>query len=203
MTEKHSKWWVALEGHGFDLEELRDRLTSPHLRVVRDEATFFLESATFEGLTKDVDVQDEARRLMRLINSAARLRSRSFRNVEIGSQVVELTPGGKKVSAIVRPETIVARSRVSAVLVKVGEEEPASPPPGSNDDDKWLKLAEKDADVAAALESGIPGVARPLVVLLASNFRAAQTAAEARGECTQFHRCSGPRHGPHQPVLLR
>src|SRR5438093_1441797 len=94
MADEEQCSCASLEGHVFDLEELRDRLTSPALQVVEQDGTFYLVSSTFDGLDTDVALWEEAKRLMPRINGAARLRSSSFRDVEAGSKVVRVTPTG-------------------------------------------------------------------------------------------------------------
>jgi hypothetical protein len=144
------RWRASLDGHSFDLADLPGMFTSPGLRVVQDESEYFLESSTFEVLDESTAVYGEARRLVPMINGAARLRSSSHRNVDVG-HVIELTPDGPKRHAVVLPVTLTARTKVNAVIVRVGEAGPAPPPAGSRDEDKWMELAVQDDKVAKVL----------------------------------------------------
>jgi hypothetical protein len=135
-----------------DLEGLPGLFTSPDLRVVEEEGAYYLESVGFDVLDEGGAVHEEAQCLLPLINGAARLRSRSYRNVAIGYHVVEFgVDGSVKHHQVVVADTLTIRTKVNAVLVKVGEEEPQPPAPGSQDTDKWLDLAANDRDVAEVL----------------------------------------------------
>lgn len=137
-----------------DLEDLPGLFTSPNLRVVEEEGAYYLESASFEALDEGGAVHEEAQRVLPMINGAARLRSRSYRNVAIGSHVVEFgVDGSGKHHQVIVADTLTIRTKANAVLIKVGEEEPEPPEPGSQDTDKWLELAANDKDVAEALST--------------------------------------------------
>jgi hypothetical protein len=160
------RWRVRLAGDTHDLEELIGMFTSLDLRVVRDGEEFFLESAGFEGLGTSADVHAEARRLMPLLNGAAKLKQRQFRDVEVDVCVIEFTKSGGRNRAIVTggsiaprgtlrhqvisAPTIDARARALAPTILVeGQEVP--PKPGSLWTNRWLELAARDADAAEAL----------------------------------------------------
>jgi hypothetical protein len=151
------RWRVALAGDPFDLEELRAHVTSPHMRVVREGETYFIESAAFEALSTSDDVFQEAQGHLPLINAAARLDRPSYMDATLSGAIIETTAEGAKHHAHVVTDTIRLRSKVDAVIVSTGEQPPRPPPPppppppGSTAADKWLALAARDPDAAKAL----------------------------------------------------
>jgi hypothetical protein len=96
-----ARWCVRLAGDTYDLEELTAMFTSPDLRVVREGEGFFLESASFERLGTSADVHAEARRVMPILNGAAKVKQPQFRDVEVDVYVMEFTEGGGRNRAIV------------------------------------------------------------------------------------------------------
>jgi hypothetical protein len=147
-----ARWRVQLKGEKFDLEDLPELFTAPDLRVVEQEATYFLEAAAFDALQEAGAVQRAAQRLLPMINGAARLQSRSFRNVSLGSRLVESGAEGEKQHQVLEIGTATVRHKASALLVRIGGEEPEPPAPGSRDTDKWLGLAATDKDVEEAVK---------------------------------------------------
>jgi hypothetical protein len=147
-----SRWHVELTGHQFDLEDLPRWFTAPELRVVEEDGHFLLETEKFDGLHKSSEVHAVARELLPRINGVAKLKDGSFRDVVVGAIVRELDEEGtERQHAVVLAGTIEARSKLSAVLVRVGQDEPPVPAPGSLDTDQWLRAAEADQDAREAL----------------------------------------------------
>lgn len=148
-------WRARLSGELFDLEDLQRLFSSPDLRVVKDEDqedAYYLESATFEGQPDHMAVFEEAKRLLPLLNGAARLQAPGHRDASLSGQLVQPNADGEaKHHHVIVAATIHLRARVNAVIVKEGEEPPAEPAPGSALTDRWLQLAAVDSDVDEAL----------------------------------------------------
>ncbi|MEO8423313.1 MAG: hypothetical protein ABI595_05285 [Actinomycetota bacterium] len=148
-----ARWQVEISGHRFDLEELPGWFTDPSFRVVEDAGAFFMEAAELEELEQSVDVHATAGPLVQRINGLARLRSSSFRAVELGAAIRELDDRGEqRRHAVVAVGTVEARAKVNAVLVKVGDTEPEPPAPGSQQTDAWMRAAIADADARDAID---------------------------------------------------
>jgi hypothetical protein len=79
-------WWVHLDGHRFDLEELEEHVTSEGLRVVRHGDGFYLRAAEFEEFAADEssNVDRRAKEIVRIINAAAKVRVGDFGSVSVG-----------------------------------------------------------------------------------------------------------------------
>jgi hypothetical protein len=70
----------------------------------------------------------------------------------LGSAVRELGEEGlQRQHAVVLAATVELRSKVNAVIVKVGEDEPPVPAPGSLDTDQWLRVGDTDPDAREVL----------------------------------------------------
>ncbi len=124
-------WQVEITGHRFDLEELPVWFTDRDFRVVEDAGAFFLEAAELEAFDASADVHAAARPLVKLINGIAKLKSSSFRGVELGAGVRELdAEGQQRRHVVLAVGTVEARAKVNAVLVKVGDTEPEPTAPG-------------------------------------------------------------------------
>jgi len=128
-----------LAGHAHD----RNKRT-PH-------GQYLLEAQQFEPLGEAAAVHAAARDLLPLINGVAKLKDPSFQDVDVGS-VRELDETGEtRQHVVLLPATVEVRSKVSAVLVKVGEEEPEAPTPGALDSDEWMRAALGDPHARRAL----------------------------------------------------
>jgi len=146
-----ARWQVQLTGHAFDLEELPRLLTAPELRVIGQDGRYLLEAEQFEALTESAAVHAAALALLPLINGAGKLKHRSFRDIDVGP-IRELDEeGNTRQHVVVLAATVEARAKASAVLVNLGEEEPAAPPPGSLDSDGWMRCASSNAYASRAL----------------------------------------------------
>ncbi len=146
-----ARWQAELTGHSFDLEEFPRLLTAPELRVIEEDGRYLLEAEQFEALTESAAVHAAALALLPLINGVAKLRHRSFRDVGTGP-IRELDEDGKtRHHVVLGAATLEARSKVSALAIKLGEEEPTPPAPGSLDSDEWLRVASSNAYAWRAL----------------------------------------------------
>jgi hypothetical protein len=146
-----ARWQAVLTGHSFDLEDLPGFFTAPALRVIEQDGTFLLEAEQFEVLTESAAVHAAAVTLLPIINGVAKLKSPSFRPVEVGSIRELRGDGTTNQHVVVLAGTIELRSTVSAVVIKSGEEEPPPPAPGSLDSDQWMRGASANPDVSRAL----------------------------------------------------
>jgi hypothetical protein len=126
--------------------------SSPDLRVVKDADSYFLESASFAEESDHMAVFEEAKRLLPLLNGAARLRTSSHRDVSLNGQLLQPSGDGEaKQFNMILTKTLHLRSSMDAVIVRPGEAPPADPPPGSALTDRWLRLAAIDSDAAETL----------------------------------------------------
>jgi hypothetical protein len=145
------RWQVELSGHPFDLEELPALLSAPSLRVLESEGHYLLEAEQFESLEEAAAVHTTARALLPRINGVGKLKNRGFRAVDVG-RVHELSgQGDRRQHVFLQVDSAILRSKVSAVLIKQGEEEPEGPPPGSLETDNWMRAASLDPKAARAL----------------------------------------------------
>lgn len=148
-----ARWQVEITGHPFDLEELSGWFTDPNFRVVEDGSTFFLEAAELERQVGSADVHAAAQPLVKRMKGIAKLRSSSFRDVELSAGIRELDEQGEQRRHVVLAvATVEARAKVNAVLVKVGDSEPAPPSPGSQQTDAWMRAASGDPDAQEAVD---------------------------------------------------
>ncbi len=126
-----SRWQVELTGHQFDLEDLPRWFTLQSSAWSNKTGTSFFEAKQFDDLHESA-VHGAARELLPRINGVAKLKNGSFRHVAVGATVRELDEEGVgRQHAVVLAGTVELRSRVGAVVVRVGENEPTAPAPGS------------------------------------------------------------------------
>jgi hypothetical protein len=142
---------VELTGHTFDLEELPQLLTAPELRVIEEEGRYLLEAEQFETLTEGAAVHAAAKALLPRINGIAKLRQRSFNDVDVGPIREQDDQGKTAHHVVVTATTVELRTRVDAVIIKAGEKEPAPPAPGSLDSDRWMRAASSNVYASRAL----------------------------------------------------
>ncbi len=111
-----------------------------------------LEAEQFDDLHESAAVHAAARELLPRINGVAKLKNGSFRDVAVGATVREVDEERiQRQHAVVLVGTAEARSKVSAVVVRTGQDEPPAPAPGSLDTDQWLRASEADPDAREAL----------------------------------------------------
>ena len=116
---------MVLSGHDFDLETLAEQFAAGDPRVVKDHDRYLLESAVFTDLAPNhVEMLSRAKTMLAQINGAALLASSSHRPVTAGGQIVG---PDKREHAVVVVDSIEVRSKVSAVLVTVGDQQPLPP----------------------------------------------------------------------------
>lgn len=136
-----------LSGHDFDLETLSEQFTTGDPRVVQEGDCYLLESDVFTDLAKDhVEMLRRAKTMLAQMNGAALLASSSHKPVTASGQIVGPDKGEHVVVAV---DSIEVRSKVNAVLVKAGAEEPLPPPPPTGQ--VALGNATGSADAEAAL----------------------------------------------------
>jgi hypothetical protein len=161
---------LACPAHGraCDLEDLVELITSPDLRVVEEGADFFLESVTFDRIDGSVDVLEEAQRLLPRLNGAGKLKRHGFRDVDVDGHLIEFPTGGgdrkelllggsteprgSVTHGVIQPATLELRLRIPTPTIVV-DGQSQIPDPGTLETDLWLKLAERDPDVARALST--------------------------------------------------
>lgn len=152
-----SRWRVELEGEQFDLEDLPRLLTGDDAQVIQDGDVYYLEAAEFEGVDDSGAVHAKALELVQLVNGVGKLHSSSFHDVAV-ARVVELAEDGTVISknVFVSVGAAIGRSKVSAVAVLVGDEQPEEPAPGSRESDEWMRaaLAMREKQRALALWGG-------------------------------------------------
>ncbi|MGH2660134.1 MAG: hypothetical protein ACRDHS_10835 [Actinomycetota bacterium] len=146
-----TKWQVELTGERFDLEELPSLFTSPDFRVLDEEGAFYLESSVLDVLEESGAVSHEAERILPILNGAAKLKISNYRNVELGSGIVEIDATGRRRHQVIRVGAAETRAKAFPVTVRLGGVEPVPPAPGTRATDKWVELAAQDSDVAEAL----------------------------------------------------
>ena len=145
------RWRVQLVGHEFDLEELPRWFTSPRIQVVREsDATYRLESADWDYLSDGVEVRAAADNLMPELNGAAKLMNSSYRNVQLGSHVVDRQTSSQH--AVIVVDTVELRSKARPIQVVQGDRVVEPLPPQS---DRWMAVAAIDAMPARHSPSGI------------------------------------------------
>ena len=89
----NTQWYVALVGEAKDLEELRQRLQSSEIRVVKVENEYRLHWPRFDGLATDAEVLASAETAVALLNMAGTLRIDSFQPIKTGA-VIEVHSDG-------------------------------------------------------------------------------------------------------------
>jgi hypothetical protein len=140
---------VGLSGHSFDLEDLSDTFGNGDPRVVQEEGDYFLPASEFASFGDDhVGLLARARAILTQMNGAVLLTSGRHGPVDIAGPVHD--PDGRQ-HAVVFPDAIEARSRVSAVLT-IGTGESPQPP----------KSQPQAAVDAAATYTSAASVLRPL-----------------------------------------
>jgi hypothetical protein len=146
MTE----WLVKLKGEELDLRDLPALLRSPDLSVIEEDGSYYLTSAEFNSLTDAGDVLRRAKRLIPLLNGAAKLWLGNFGALDIGA-VARVGEEGKH-HQFIFPESITlqGRGRLRAVAdVTPGDSKESLPKPTVLQ--SWVEVAARDAKVEKAL----------------------------------------------------
>jgi hypothetical protein len=125
-------------------------LTDPGLRVVEESDRFFLEADEFEPLSQAAAVREAAARLLPRINGVGKLKSASFQDVGLGL-VQEDDSGTVRKHAFLRLDAIRIRSRVSPVVIRVGDEQAEPSVPGAQESDAWVRAAASHPNKQRAL----------------------------------------------------
>lgn len=139
-------------GEAADREFLVTIFTAPERRVVEDGGRHFLEAAALDNLGTPGEVATEARPLIPILNGVARLERRNHHDVEAGAAIQELGEDGNlRQHVVLQVPTIEVRAMLGVAAVKVGDEPPARPQPGSLPTDLMLRVALDDDDARKAL----------------------------------------------------
>ncbi len=137
------RWQAQLGGHDFDLSDLPWYFPAGRdPEVEKDADGYWLASSTFNDLPEAVEVDAAARRIVRLINGAAKAVDRKFQPVELTGRYRD----ERRSHVVITGLTAHARSKVGRVTLDGGM---ASPQPAGPAD--FLRLARHNADVADAL----------------------------------------------------
>jgi len=119
---------VGLKGHQFDLQDLADAFSSGDPRVVQEDGGYFLVATEFVSFGDDhTGLLTRAREILAQMDGSALLANGQHHPVKVAGSIRD--QGGRQ-HAVIAMDAIEARSRVSAVLVSVGDEppEPSTPP---------------------------------------------------------------------------
>jgi hypothetical protein len=125
-------------------------LTDPGLRVVEESDRFSLEADEFEPLSQAAAVREAAARLLPRINGVGKLKSASFQDVGLGL-VQEDDSGTVRKHAFLQLDAIRIRSRVSPVVIRVGDEQAGPSVPGAQESDAWVRAAASHPNKQRAL----------------------------------------------------
>jgi len=137
---------ARLDGHEFDLQDLADWLPSGEIRVAKDADGFYLEAAAIDKPPEGKTFYEAAQEILKLLNGLGRAKTANFRPVALTGYYQD----GDQRHVVVSPDSVVVRSRVSAVAIVTGPDgvsKPAPPPPGS----AYAALAATHPDVAEAI----------------------------------------------------
>jgi len=150
-----AEWKVELQGDRFDLEELPEIFHSSDLRVVEEDAKFFLKSHDFNSLASDGDVRRRAELLVERINGSMRVRMRNFKNVRIEAVLYIDDQGVSHRNIEVHPEPITMRSKVAGNVTLVtsqgGQASPPQPLAAKQPEAAWPDISDSDSRVATVL----------------------------------------------------
>lgn len=137
-------WQVRLEGHPFDLEDLRDLFTSPALRVVKQDDEYWLESEALADLPPNgAEILAVAGDLLARVNGAMKLVTPNRQEVRLSGSARRPGEGGVTLVAV---EAAIGRAKAGTVLAKG---EPVEQPPPKTV--AWSIAAARDDLVADLL----------------------------------------------------
>ncbi|MET9269370.1 hypothetical protein [Kribbella sp. NPDC003557] len=137
---------ARLNGDAFDLETLANLFRLGDPSVGKDEVGYYVASAAFDAVLPDaVRLAEMSESVLRRMNGIARALNDNFHPVRLADRFTD-HDGSHHV--VVRPESIMVRTKVSEVVLNVdGETQlpPPSPLPG------YMKAADAQPDVAEVL----------------------------------------------------
>lgn len=109
------KWLVRLEGHAFDLEELQEQLQSDEISIQKRNDNYYLSSSYFTDLPRPDDVLSTARRLIELMNGAAKIFVNGYEPVSTVGEIIEIVDSEERKHVIMRVDTLHLRIKGKAV----------------------------------------------------------------------------------------
>ncbi len=110
---------VGLKGHSFDLQDLADAFGSGDPQIVQEDGDYFLVASEFASFGDDhVGLLNRAREILAQMDGAVLLINGQHRPVEVTGSIRD--QGGRH-HAVIAADSIEGRSRVSAVLISVGD----------------------------------------------------------------------------------
>jgi hypothetical protein len=137
---------ARLDGHEFDLQDLADWLPSGGIRVAKDSEGFYLEAAAIDNPPGGKTFYEAAQEVLKLLNGLGRTKTANFRPVTLAGYYQD----GDQRHVVVSPDSVVVRSRVSAVAIVTGPDGvPKAPPPPAGP--AYVALAGTYRGVAEAL----------------------------------------------------
>jgi hypothetical protein len=146
-------WWAKLEGDERDLRALAAHFSTPSLKVIEEEGSFWLGSSKFACLADPETVKQRGRALLALASGALHLEFGRFAPPRVSAAVLVDDTGGKqhfvRVSSSVRMHAEinarVERARPDGTVEVV---ELVAPPVETAE---WVELARRDPDVEDVL----------------------------------------------------
>jgi len=85
---------VKLKGASFELEELHATFSFPFATIVHRDGSYFLQSAAFKEFQNSSEVLKEARKLVEIVNGAAKLYFDHYGGVEVANSIIGLDEHG-------------------------------------------------------------------------------------------------------------
>jgi hypothetical protein len=110
------EWMVYIAGDDFDLRELSKSLTSPELRVIKEENQYYLKSINVNHLNNADEVRSKAEGILTLINGASRLALGTRKPLTTGV-VLKINDDGSKEGFCHFPEQITPRDAIGITTV--------------------------------------------------------------------------------------
>ena len=99
------KWLVRLGGHAFDLEELQEQLQSDEISIQKRNDNYYLSSSYFTDLPRPDDVLSTARRLIELMNGAAKIFINGYEPVSPTGEIIEVVDSEERRHVILQADT--------------------------------------------------------------------------------------------------
>ena len=150
-TNPQTSWAAEVEGHPVDLHWAEEASAKLTLNVSRhQDGMWLLTSPTLAGLADTGAVEDEAVRLLSIVNGAGAVHDPGFRPLTVG-HIYRFRPGGGKDAFVLLKSTVTVRS---ALVLQGG----TPVPPGPSLLEKATAAGQADADLQRALElfGGVP-----------------------------------------------
>lgn len=142
------KWFVRLQGHRFDLEDLPDWLEGGEVNVQEDDGEYYLTSHRFDALANPGEVRRAATDFVNLLNGLGRIHQPGFEPISAGVVETRSSDGSKKVHI---SSTSRGRSRDKARVTINDQDGIEKPHPNLGRLRRWVDLAERDELVERAI----------------------------------------------------